>query len=566
MAISDTKKDLLLGQSVGTQVKNANDNFNTLFDNDDDLQSQINAVNKPNGADTLIDNNKIRTVYLPDTVLGQLYYQDTFDATTGVTGYTAKRGDYYICNVAGSKNPDGTAASKDYAVGDWAVYNGTKWDKVDNTDAVTMVNGQIGSVKTYKGAYANSTKYYQGDIVLHDSCLYLYINGTAASGNAPTNATYWKIFGKIYSTATTTSDGLMSKEDKAAVHTHSNKALLDTYTQTEANIKDAVNKKHSHSNKTLLDTYDQTNTNIKDAVTKKHSHSNKTVLDGTTASYTTEEKTKLGNIDDSLLGVTADQIGKVKDVKVNGTSVLDETTGVAAITVADLAAGFVDVATTDSVWTTKDVNGTTYQAIKVAKTDTALGVFNSDNQEIVVQKVYDDNYLYLCVGTAKIACTIRKLSGGAVGGGSGESVEITQETGASETAVMSQKAVTDAINAAVDFEYTLVATSTVSSGALSFSAANIKPVGQDANLSNCAGLYVLRMPSTAALLWVAPFAFDNEMFAVYSYGSYLTTNSVKTKGQIAITVSGGSFLVNAVATDDPLGEGLKASLYKINRL
>ena len=165
--------------------------------------------------------------------------------------------------------------------------------------------------------------------------------------------------------------------------------------------------------------YDQTNANIKDAVTKKHSHSNKTVLDNTTASYTDEEKTKLGQIDDSLLGVTADDIGKVKDVKVNGTSVLG-TDGVAAITVADLAAGFVSIATDNAAWTTQTLNGTTYQAIKVAKTDTALGVFNSSGQEMVVQKVYDDSYLYLCVGTAKVACTVRKLSGGAVGtGGSG---------------------------------------------------------------------------------------------------------------------------------------------------
>ena len=35
-------------------------------------------------------------------------------------------------------------------------------------------------------------------------------------------------------------------------HTHSNKALLDTYTQTEANLADAVAKKHEHSNKTVL--------------------------------------------------------------------------------------------------------------------------------------------------------------------------------------------------------------------------------------------------------------------------------------------------------------------------
>lgn len=37
-------------------------------------------------------------------------------------------------------------------------------------------------------------------------------------------------------------------------HTHSNKDLLDTYTQTNSNIADAVTKKHSHANNTLLDT------------------------------------------------------------------------------------------------------------------------------------------------------------------------------------------------------------------------------------------------------------------------------------------------------------------------
>ena len=39
---------------------------------------------------------------------------------------------------------------------------------------------------------------------------------------------------------------------EGASHTHSNKALLDTYTQTEANLADAVSKKHSHSNMTVL--------------------------------------------------------------------------------------------------------------------------------------------------------------------------------------------------------------------------------------------------------------------------------------------------------------------------
>lgn len=65
----------------------------------------------------------------------------------------------------------------------------------------------------------------------------------------------------------------------ADAHTHSNKMLLDTYTQTETNLADAVTKKHDHSNKSLLDTYEQTETDLADAVSKKHAHSNKAVLD-----------------------------------------------------------------------------------------------------------------------------------------------------------------------------------------------------------------------------------------------------------------------------------------------
>ena len=35
-------------------------------------------------------------------------------------------------------------------------------------------------------------------------------------------------------------------------HTHSNKLLLDSYTQTEADLADAVSKKHTHSNISIL--------------------------------------------------------------------------------------------------------------------------------------------------------------------------------------------------------------------------------------------------------------------------------------------------------------------------
>lgn len=44
-------------------------------------------------------------------------------------------------------------------------------------------------------------------------------------------------------------------------------------------VQDELDKAHTHENKDLLDTYDQTNADIKDAVDKKHTHSNKAELD-----------------------------------------------------------------------------------------------------------------------------------------------------------------------------------------------------------------------------------------------------------------------------------------------
>lgn len=60
---------------------------------------------------------------------------------------------------------------------------------------------------------------------------------------------------------------------------------------TESNLSDELKAKvnaassgnHSHSNQALLDTYTQTNANLSDAVAKMHDHTNKSVLDGITS-------------------------------------------------------------------------------------------------------------------------------------------------------------------------------------------------------------------------------------------------------------------------------------------
>jgi hypothetical protein len=98
------------------------------------------------GVATLDAGGKVPVSELPAAVLGALSYQGTWDASTNtptLTSSVGTKGYYYVVSVAGSTNLNGIT---DWLVGDWAVYNGSIWQKVDNTETVTSVNGQTGAV------------------------------------------------------------------------------------------------------------------------------------------------------------------------------------------------------------------------------------------------------------------------------------------------------------------------------------------------------------------------------------------------------------------------------------
>ena len=97
-----------------------------------------------NGVATLDSSGKVPVSQIP--ALGDLNYQGTWNATTNtptLTSSVGTKGYYYVVSVAGTTNLNGIT---DWQVGDWAVYNGTAWQKIDNTDAVTSVNGYTGTV------------------------------------------------------------------------------------------------------------------------------------------------------------------------------------------------------------------------------------------------------------------------------------------------------------------------------------------------------------------------------------------------------------------------------------
>ena len=117
-------------------------------------------VGVANGVASLDAGGKVPVSELPAAVLGALSYQGTWNASTNTPTLASGVGDkgyYYVVSVAGSTNLDGIT---DWLVGDWAVYNGTAWQKVDNTDQVTSVNGLTGAVVLTTTNVAEGTNEY----------------------------------------------------------------------------------------------------------------------------------------------------------------------------------------------------------------------------------------------------------------------------------------------------------------------------------------------------------------------------------------------------------------------
>jgi len=80
------------------------------------------------------------------TITGTLVYQGSWNASTNtptLTSSVGTNGYYYVVGTSGSTNLNGIT---DWVVGDWAIFNGSVWQKIDNTDLVSSVNGQTGVV------------------------------------------------------------------------------------------------------------------------------------------------------------------------------------------------------------------------------------------------------------------------------------------------------------------------------------------------------------------------------------------------------------------------------------
>lgn len=98
------------------------------------------------GVATLDSGGTVPLSQIPSSIQGGVSYQGSWNASTNTPTLTSSigtKGYYYVVSVAGSTNLNGIT---DWLPGDWAIFNGSVWEQIDNTDSVTSVNGYTGSV------------------------------------------------------------------------------------------------------------------------------------------------------------------------------------------------------------------------------------------------------------------------------------------------------------------------------------------------------------------------------------------------------------------------------------
>lgn len=127
--------------------------------------------------------------------------------------------------------------------------------KADAAAPQTALDAEIARATAAEGQALTDAKAYTDAEVLKDRNRLDAIEGQLGDGDGSVT----EQIAEAEQNAKDYADGLNTAMDtrvqavEGKAHEHSNKALLDTYTQTEENLADAVAKKHEHSNAAELD-------------------------------------------------------------------------------------------------------------------------------------------------------------------------------------------------------------------------------------------------------------------------------------------------------------------------
>ena len=111
-----------------------------------DIAERIKVITNGGGTSQYVLDTLTSLQNQINAITGGLTYKGTWNASTNTPTLASSVGTtnwYYVVSVSGSTNLNGIT---DWVAGDWAIYNGTAWQKIDQTNLVSSVNGQTGAV------------------------------------------------------------------------------------------------------------------------------------------------------------------------------------------------------------------------------------------------------------------------------------------------------------------------------------------------------------------------------------------------------------------------------------
>lgn len=136
-------------------ITNGGGTSQTVIDALASLQTQINNLipSQTGNAGKYLTTNGSSLSWAP--LIGILSYQGTWNAATNtptLTSSVGTTGHYYVVSVDGSTNLNGIT---DWKAGDWVIYNGTVWQKIDQSWATAGVNNNITSMTGITGGISS---------------------------------------------------------------------------------------------------------------------------------------------------------------------------------------------------------------------------------------------------------------------------------------------------------------------------------------------------------------------------------------------------------------------------
>lgn len=98
----------------------------------------------------------LKTVSSITNAIGALNYKGTWNANTNsplLASGVGTKGDYYVVGTAGSTTLDGIS---NWGIGDWAVFNGSAWQRVEGGADLNGVNLSVSGTSTLSGLTAST--------------------------------------------------------------------------------------------------------------------------------------------------------------------------------------------------------------------------------------------------------------------------------------------------------------------------------------------------------------------------------------------------------------------------